>query len=111
MSAKDAYKSYVRAYDSHHLKTIFDINTLDLEKVALSFGFRVPPAVDLLSTSGKPHRPSKRTGGGGYGYFNKMNQPGNARRDTKTNMYRQPKPGFKNKGGGYGKRDNRQFSR
>lgn len=47
VSAKEAYKSYVRAYDSHHLKTIFDIDTLDLEKVALSFGFRVPPAVDL----------------------------------------------------------------
>lgn len=46
-SAKEAYKSYVRAYDSHHLKTIFDIGTLALEQVALSFGFRVPPSVDL----------------------------------------------------------------
>lgn len=47
MSAKEAYKAYVRAYDSHHLKTIFDVHTLDLTKVAHSFGFRVPPAVDL----------------------------------------------------------------
>lgn len=47
MSAKEAFKAYVRAYDSHHLKTIFDISTLDLAKVALSFGFKVPPAVDL----------------------------------------------------------------
>ncbi|CAG9815267.1 unnamed protein product [Phaedon cochleariae] len=47
MSAKEAFKAYVRAYDSHHLKTIFDVATLDLAKVGASFGFRVPPAVDL----------------------------------------------------------------
>lgn len=47
MSAKEAFKAYVRAYDSHHLKQIFDIETLDLSKVAKSFGFLVPPAVDL----------------------------------------------------------------
>ena len=47
MSAKEAYKAYVRAYDSHHLKTIFDVHTLDLAQVAHSFGFQVPPSVDL----------------------------------------------------------------
>jgi len=47
MSAKEAFKNYVRAYDSHHLKQVFDIETLDLGKVAKSFGFVVPPAVDL----------------------------------------------------------------
>lgn len=47
MSAKEAFKAYVRAYDSHHLKQIFNIETLDLVKVAKSFGFVVPPAVDL----------------------------------------------------------------
>ncbi|KAH7947815.1 hypothetical protein HPB52_016000 [Rhipicephalus sanguineus] len=36
MSAKEAYKAYVRAYDSHHLKSIFDVNTLDLIQVAKS---------------------------------------------------------------------------
>lgn len=46
-SAKEAFKAYVRAYDSHQLKTIFDISTLDLSKVALSCGFTVPPVVDL----------------------------------------------------------------
>lgn len=45
-SAKEAYKGYVRAYDSHFLKSIFDINTLDLKRVALSFGLRVPPPLD-----------------------------------------------------------------
>jgi Domain of unknown function (DUF4217) len=47
MSAKEAFKAFVRAYDSHELKTIFDIQTLDLGKLALSFGFKVPPNVDL----------------------------------------------------------------
>lgn len=46
-SGKEAFKSYVRAYDSHQLKNIFDISTLDLQKVAVSFGFNVPPVVDL----------------------------------------------------------------
>lgn len=46
-SAQEAYKSYVRAYDSHSLKQIYNVNTLDLLMVALSFGFKVPPYVDL----------------------------------------------------------------
>jgi ATP-dependent RNA helicase DDX18/HAS1 len=47
MSAKEAFKAFVRAYDSHQMKTIFDIQTLDLGKLALSFGFRRPPNVGL----------------------------------------------------------------
>lgn len=47
LSAKEAYKAYVRAYDSHSLKHIFDVSTLDLVAVAKSFGFLVPPFVDL----------------------------------------------------------------
>ncbi|XP_050581151.1 probable ATP-dependent RNA helicase pitchoune isoform X1 [Bombus affinis] len=68
MSAKEAFKAYVRAYDSHHLKQIFDIETLDLSKVAKSFGFVVPPAVDLKVGVSKNSRPRKKLGGGGYGY-------------------------------------------
>lgn len=60
MSAKEAYKAYLRAYDSHHLKTIFDIGTLDVSKVCLSFGFKVPPAVDLKSTVSMGERIPKR---------------------------------------------------
>lgn len=74
LSAKEAYKSYVRAYDSHQLKNIFDVETLDLAKVAKSFGFTVPPAVDLKVNSQNSNRPRKRLGGGGYGYFKEMNQ-------------------------------------
>ena len=45
-SAKEAYKCYVRSYDSHSLKDIFNVNTLDLINVSKSFGFSVPPFVE-----------------------------------------------------------------
>ena len=32
-SAKEAYKGYIRSYDSHSLKQIYDVNNLDLIKV------------------------------------------------------------------------------
>ncbi|XP_077486977.1 putative ATP-dependent RNA helicase pitchoune [Amblyomma americanum] len=67
MSAKEAYKAYVRAYDSHHLKSIFDVNTLDLIQVAKSFGFLVPPNVDLHVGSAKA-RPRKKGRAANYGY-------------------------------------------
>jgi len=50
-SAKTAFKAYVRAYASHTLKEVFDITKLDLKKVALSFGFTVPPSVNLTNTA------------------------------------------------------------
>lgn len=71
-SAKEAFKAYVRAYDSHQLKTIFDINTLDLQAVSKSFGFLGPPVVDL-KIGVKRKRPEKRVGGGGFGYYKQMN--------------------------------------
>ncbi|CAD5117093.1 DgyrCDS5905 [Dimorphilus gyrociliatus] len=68
-SAQEAYKSYVRAYASHSLKNIFDINELDLQLVAKSFGFSVPPYVDLnVHASKSAGRVRKRGGGGGFGY-------------------------------------------
>lgn len=45
-SAKEGYKSYVRAYASHSLK-VFNVQSLDLKKVSKSFGFETPPWVDL----------------------------------------------------------------
>ncbi|XP_049629098.1 ATP-dependent RNA helicase DDX18 [Suncus etruscus] len=66
-SAQEAYKSYIRAYDSHSLKQIFNVNSLNLPQVALSFGFKVPPFVDLnVNTNDSKQR--KRGGGGGFGY-------------------------------------------
>lgn len=66
-SAQEAYKSYIRAYDSHSLKQIFDVNNLNLPQVALSFGFKVPPFVDLNVNSNEG-KLKKRGGGGGFGY-------------------------------------------
>lgn len=46
-SAKDGFRSYLQAYASHSLRTVYDFNKLDLAKVAKSFGFPVPPRVDI----------------------------------------------------------------
>jgi ATP-dependent RNA helicase DDX18/HAS1 len=46
-SAKDGYRSYLQAYASHSLRSVFDVNKLDLVKVAKSFGFQAPPRVDI----------------------------------------------------------------
>ncbi|XP_014234060.1 probable ATP-dependent RNA helicase pitchoune [Trichogramma pretiosum] len=42
-SAKDAYESYLRAYNSHNLKDVFNVNTLNLAEVVKSIGFLAPP--------------------------------------------------------------------
>merc|ERR1712088_1096352 len=47
VSAKEAYKAYVRAYESHSLKQIYDVHNLDLASVGRSFGFVVPPHIDI----------------------------------------------------------------
>uniref|UniRef100_A0A2K6UWR5 ATP-dependent RNA helicase n=1 Tax=Saimiri boliviensis boliviensis TaxID=39432 RepID=A0A2K6UWR5_SAIBB len=46
-SAQEVCKSYIRAYDSHSLKQIFNVNNLNLPPVVLSFSFKVAPFVDL----------------------------------------------------------------
>ncbi|XP_004749344.1 ATP-dependent RNA helicase DDX18-like [Mustela putorius furo] len=66
-SAQEAYKSYIRAYDSHSLKQIFNVNNLNLPQVALSFGFKVPPFVDL-NVNSNDGKLKKRGGSGGFGY-------------------------------------------
>ncbi|KAI7870103.1 ATP-dependent RNA helicase HAS1 [Mucor mucedo] len=52
-SARDAFRSYLQAYATYHHKKIFDVDNLDLAKVAKSFGFAVPPKVNLAITSSK----------------------------------------------------------
>ena len=49
-SAKDAYRGYILAYNSHQLKDIFNVHTLDLRSIAKSFGFSGPPRVCLAIT-------------------------------------------------------------
>lgn len=102
MSAKEAFKSYVRSYDSHHLKQIFDVETLDLAKVATSFGFTVPPAVDLKVGVSRDSRPRKRQGGGGYGYLKNMNNPAGPQQMKRSKTFRQV---------GKRRKDERQFAR
>lgn len=46
-SAKDAFKSFVRAYSSHSLKSIFNVEKLDLSKSCKSFGFATAPFTDI----------------------------------------------------------------
>ncbi|KAI8888604.1 ATP-dependent RNA helicase HAS1 [Backusella circina FSU 941] len=46
-SAKDGYRSYLQAYSSFSLKKIFDVEALELAKVAKAFGFITPPKVNL----------------------------------------------------------------
>jgi len=74
-SAKDGYRSYLQAYASHQHKNIFNVETLDLQKVGKSFGFTVPPGVNLsVHTSKSGDKAKKRNGalvyggGGSYGY-------------------------------------------
>ncbi|THH02513.1 hypothetical protein EW026_g403 [Hermanssonia centrifuga] len=61
-SARDGYRSYLQAYASYSLKKIFDVNQLDLAKVGRSFGFAVPPRVNVSigGGSGGTGRPGKR---------------------------------------------------
>ena len=49
-SAKDAYRSYLLSYNSHQLKTIFNVHALDLAAVGKSFGFARPPRTACLHT-------------------------------------------------------------
>ncbi|PNY28708.1 ATP-dependent RNA helicase HAS1 [Tolypocladium capitatum] len=46
-SAKEAFRSYLHAYASHSLRSVYDVHKLDLAKVAKSFGFATPPRVDI----------------------------------------------------------------
>ncbi|XP_023000723.1 DEAD-box ATP-dependent RNA helicase 51 [Cucurbita maxima] len=51
-SAKEAYRSYLLAYNSHSIKDIFNVHRLDLQAIAASFCFSNPPKVNLNIDSG-----------------------------------------------------------
>jgi len=72
-SAKDGYRSYLQAYASHQHRDIFNVEKLDLTKVALGFGFTVPPGVNLnIHSKFKDKKPKARNNGKtGYGYQKK----------------------------------------
>ncbi|KAF9160150.1 ATP-dependent RNA helicase [Actinomortierella ambigua] len=46
-SARDGFRSYLQSYASYALKSIFNVNNLDLAKVGKAFGFSVPPKVNI----------------------------------------------------------------
>ena len=50
--AKDGFRSYINAYSSHSLRSVFDITKMDLVKVAKSFGLSAPPRVDIQLGAG-----------------------------------------------------------
>ncbi|KAF1983264.1 ATP-dependent RNA helicase has-1 [Aulographum hederae CBS 113979] len=77
-SAREGYKSYLHAYASHSLRSVFDVHKLDLVKVAKSFGFAVPPRIDI-SLGASMGRDKKQEGRRAYG-----SQPSQAKR------FRQP---------------------
>ncbi|KAI0156445.1 P-loop containing nucleoside triphosphate hydrolase protein [Xylariaceae sp. FL1272] len=72
-SAKEGYRAYLHAYASHSLRTVFDINKLDLAKVAKSFGFSTPPRIDLV-LGASMNRDKKVQGRRAYGSQPKQNQ-------------------------------------
>lgn len=62
-TAKDGYRSYLQAYASHSLKTVYQIDKLDLTKVAKSYGFSIPPKVNItIGASGKTPANKKHKG-------------------------------------------------
>lgn len=61
-TAKDGYRAYLQAYASHSLKTVYQIDKLDLTKVAKSYGFPIPPKVNItIGASGKTQPKKRRT--------------------------------------------------
>lgn len=65
-SAKDGYRSYLQAYASHSLRSVFDVHKLDLVKVAKSFGFQTPPRIDI-TLGASMSRDKKKVGRRPYG--------------------------------------------
>ncbi|KAH6990421.1 P-loop containing nucleoside triphosphate hydrolase protein [Ilyonectria sp. MPI-CAGE-AT-0026] len=65
-SAKDGYRSYLHAYASHSLRSVFDINKLDLARVAKGFGFSTPPRVEI-TLGASMSRDKKNQGRRAYG--------------------------------------------
>ncbi|PGH15323.1 ATP-dependent RNA helicase HAS1 [Helicocarpus griseus UAMH5409] len=65
-SAKDGYRSYLQAYASHSLRSVFDVHKLDLVKVAKGFGFPTPPRVDI-TLAASMGRDKKQQGRRNYG--------------------------------------------
>ncbi|XP_028763649.1 DEAD-box ATP-dependent RNA helicase 27 [Neltuma alba] len=77
-AAKDAYRSYILAYNSHSMKDIFNVHRLDLQAVAASFCFSNPPKVSLgIDSNASKHRKKMRKIEGSRHGFSDSNPYGN----------------------------------
>ncbi|KAK9275186.1 hypothetical protein L1049_022447 [Liquidambar formosana] len=79
-SAKDAYRSYILAYNSHSMKDIFNVHRLDLQAVAASFCFSCPPKINLnIDSSASKFRKKIRRVEGSRNGFSESNPYGRQR--------------------------------
>ncbi|PWA34732.1 P-loop containing nucleoside triphosphate hydrolases superfamily protein [Artemisia annua] len=80
-SAKDAYRSYLLAYNSHSMKEIFNVHRLDMQAVAASFCFSDPPkvALNIDSNASKFRQKSRRPEGRSRNGFSENNPYGRNR--------------------------------
>ncbi|CAN6577990.1 unnamed protein product [Malus baccata var. baccata] len=76
-SAKEAYTSYLLAYNSHSMKDIFNVHRLDLQAVAASFCFSNPPKVHLNLDSNKSKFKKKTRKEASRNGFSESNPYGN----------------------------------
>ncbi|KAI3976863.1 hypothetical protein MKX01_008721 [Papaver californicum] len=83
-SAKEAYRSYILAYNSHSMKDIFNVHRLNLQAVAASFCFSGPPKINLPldSNASKFRKKSCRVDGNRHG-INQNNPYGKQKDDNR----------------------------
>ncbi|KAI3440540.1 uncharacterized protein J3R85_003291 [Psidium guajava] len=86
-SAKDAYRSYILAYNSHSMKDIFNVHRLDLQAVAASFCFSCPPKVNLNidSNASKFRKKMRKAEGSRHGFSE--NNPYGRQREGDTRQF------------------------
>ncbi|KAK8961531.1 DEAD-box ATP-dependent RNA helicase 27 [Platanthera guangdongensis] len=67
-SAKEAYRSYLLAYNSHSMKEIYNVHQLNLQDVAASFCFTSPPKIHLnLESSASKFKKVRTVNGNRHG--------------------------------------------
>ncbi|PIA28531.1 hypothetical protein AQUCO_06900061v1 [Aquilegia coerulea] len=87
-SAKEAYRSYILAYNSHSMKDIFNVHRLDLQAVASSFCFSCPPKVHLSldSSASKFRKKARKVEGSRHG-INESNPYGRNRGENDNRQF------------------------
>lgn len=85
-SAKDGFASYLQSYASHSLKQIFNINDLDMVKVGKSFGFSVPPNVQINVGSAVSRDKKRKLGHANNSFNNKSKKDLMYKKSRETKM-------------------------